>query len=352
MAQYTSHIRFNHQRVLALFLLLALVLPSGFVTAQDFERDPVDEPDRPVNVELEPEPFVPTMEYVEVSDATTIDDAELSLTAGSLIDSVIHEGTVGLNYCNDLSIHSGALRVTLDLGDNYNYGLSVFTVDVSLKIEGIDYGGGGSTVLITHDPVVLAIDENAPEQVFYVPYSGTQLDNHDLVDVYRVTVNSYAVTGIVASDVRVTVRYDDEYAVDPVRPSPDEAEPILYHETKETELSSNPVEFSWHVSGTCADRFPSYQLQVLRLYNIEPDYDDDKVETKAIVDWSQALTLEVAGSETSVQSTDVTLAEGTGWYIWRARPIGSLHPNGSGDSRNWVSGLKPPQMERFLRRPT
>ncbi len=335
MTPYTSHITSERKVAHRSWLVLALLLFPSLLLAQDFERDPVDDPERTVNVDVEPEVFVPTMQYVESSDETSIDHSELSLTPGSLIDSVVHQGTLGLNYCNDLAIHSGALRVTLDLGETYNYGDTLFSVDVSLKIQGIDYGGGGSTVKITHDPVILSINENAPEQVYYVPYSGLQLSDHDIVDVYRVTVNSYSATAFVASDVRVTVRYDDEYALDPRLPSPDTSEPILFHVDKVTEVSTNPVELAWQVAGACADRFPAYQLQILRLYNTEPDYDDDEVETKAIVDWSQALTLEIAGAESSTQTTDVTLAEGTGWYIWRARPIGRLHPNGSGDSRNW-----------------
>ena len=317
-------------------IALTLLLSSTPLGAQDVEPDFNDERRAPVGTTAEPVAFVPSLEYVEDSESTTIDDAELSLTSGSLIDSVVRAGTLGLNYCNNLTIQSGALRVALDLGETYNYGKATFTVDVSLKIEGIDSAGGVETVVITHDPIALSIDKDGPEQVFYTRYAGTNLANHDLVDVYRVTINSYTVTGAtVQPDIRVTVSYDDEYAVDPLRPPMDEDEPVIYHGAKHVSFSENPVFFGWNVAGTCADRFPGYQLQILRLFNIEPSNNDDPVKLKAVVDWSQALTIEVAGKETPAQGMDVTLAEGTGWYIWRARPVGSIHPGGAGDARNW-----------------
>ncbi len=284
------------------------------------------------------EPFAPALQYVEASDNLLLGDTELSDTAGAQVGMLPRSGTVALMYCNDLSIHSGAFRIALDLGDDYNFDTTIFSVSLSLRIEGVDTDPGGGTVIL-HDPVLLAINRDSPEQTFYVSYSGTDLTNHDAVDEYRIILNSYAASGSVSSHVRVRVRFDDEYAVDAIRPSPDEAEPIIYLQGVEGHVvgthSQNPLELIWRIASSCADRFPSYQLQLLRLYNQEEEYQNDPKKVKAVVDWSQAMTFEVTGTESQSQSYRLTIPQGTGWYLWRVRPIGSLFPGGIADSRNW-----------------
>ena len=328
---------FSPQRLLTLYALVFFtVIPECLLVAQD--RDPASSSTIEWTRDRDTSAFAPLYEYVEDDDNVSIGDAALSSVAGTKIDSLVHLGSLGLNYCNDLSIHSGTLRVSLDLGDDYTFGITTFTVDVSLKIEGYDNAGGGS-VLLTHDPVDLTIDQDAPEQVFFIRYSGADLTNHDQVDVYRVYVNSYSVTGGVDTAVRVTVSYEDEFAIDPIQPSPDQAEPILLPQPVQGWIggihTDNPLELKWRVKTGCADRFPSYQVQVFRLYNTDEGYSDDQVKVRGTVNWDEALTWEVAGTELVTQSLRFTLPQGTGWYLWRVRPIGSLYEGGSADARNW-----------------
>ncbi len=96
-------------------------------------------------------------------------------------------------------------------------------------------------------------------------------------------------------------------------------------------VSGNPVTLSWTM-GTCADKFPMYVVQILRLYNQSASYSTDPVKCSTAVDWSRALTIPIYGHATSLT---LTLAEGTGYYLWRVRPVGNLYPNYLGDSRNW-----------------
>lgn len=96
-------------------------------------------------------------------------------------------------------------------------------------------------------------------------------------------------------------------------------------------VSGNPVTLSWTM-GTCADKFPMYVVQILRLYNQSASFSTDPVKCSTAVDWSRALTIPIYGHATSLT---LTLAEGTGYYLWRVRPIGNLYPNYLGDSRNW-----------------
>ncbi len=281
------------------------------------------------------DPFVPELNYTEASDELTLGDSKLGSDPGTQIGLLSRAGTLGLNYCNDLTIHSGALRVTLDLGEDYNYGTTTFSVIASLRIEGVDTDSGDTTLII-HDPVLLKIDQDKPEQTFYVGYSGTNLGNHDLVDEYRVIINGYRITGPVDADVRLTLRYEDEYAVDAIRPSPDEDEPILYLiGVSDNFFGGNPTLFSWKVPEGCSDEFPSFRLQVMRLYNTDPDYAEDPAKLETVVDWSGAMTIDVTDVPTGYYSYRMTLARGTGWYLWRVRPIGSKYPGGAADSRNW-----------------
>src|SRR5690606_35620769 len=94
---------------------------------------------------------------------------------------------------------------------------------------------------------------------------------------------------------------------------------------------SDPVEFTWRSKSGCADTFPNYQLQVLRLYNIGPTLTDES-EIKAVVDWGQALTVETGSGRRSIR---LTLAEGTGYYLWRVHPIGSWYDGGIANDSNW-----------------
>ena len=325
----------NKPRICAsVCVALLLLLPGSLIRGQQIDRSSSVEHQITGADSL----FVPLFSYVEDDDDISLGHAALNVAGGTQVDSLVHQGSLGLNYCNNLTVHSGALRISLDLGEDYIYDTLTFSVNLSLKIEGYDNAGGGS-VLITHNPVVLAINQNAPEQTFYVEYSGGDLTNHDQVDVYRVIVNSYLVSGAVTGGVRLTVSYEDEYAVDAVRPSPDEADPIVVPFPVGGSVTgvhtANPLQLQWGVDVGCADRFPGYQVQVLRLYNTDSQYDTDPVGVKGRVNWDEALTIDVAGTDASTQSVDLTLPQGTGWYLWRVRPIGSLHEGGGADGRNW-----------------
>ncbi len=92
-------------------------------------------------------------------------------------------------------------------------------------------------------------------------------------------------------------------------------------------LSSRIQTFQW----TSPYNFPNYELQLLKLENIDPANLTEEA-IKAIVDWDEALKIETTRGDKSVT---ITVAEGTGFYIWRVRPIGSYFEGGFSDARNW-----------------
>ena len=91
---------------------------------------------------------------------------------------------------------------------------------------------------------------------------------------------------------------------------------------------NGPVRFTWTTH--CAE-IKNYQIQLMRLYNTSSGTLEEATIT-ALPDWNEALTLETGSGQTSI---DLTLAEGSGYYVWRVRPISNRYPGGITDPRNW-----------------
>lgn len=109
------------------------------------------------------------------------------------------------------------------------------------------------------------------------------------------------------------------------------------------EVAANPVRLHWTHDWTptgqnCAsDSFPTYQLQILRLFNRSEElYSDEDNRSEFIIedviDWSRALTIETGNVH---KELTLTIAEGRGWYVWRVRPIGDKYPGGIANDLNW-----------------
>ncbi|HVZ37898.1 MAG TPA: thrombospondin type 3 repeat-containing protein, partial [Candidatus Kapabacteria bacterium] len=92
--------------------------------------------------------------------------------------------------------------------------------------------------------------------------------------------------------------------------------------------------FQWKIIDDCGnDRFPDYQFQLLRLFNRDASVAaNDEMHIQEKIDWRKALTIETGNDATQLT---LTLAEGTGYYAWRVRPIGEKYPGGIANDRNW-----------------
>ncbi|OJX57979.1 MAG: hypothetical protein BGO89_06155 [Candidatus Kapaibacterium thiocyanatum] len=112
--------------------------------------------------------------------------------------------------------------------------------------------------------------------------------------------------------------------------------------------ANNLTTFTWEMhDGTkiCNDRFPMMEVQVLRLLNYDPAYRTASDEGRFTVDWKQAQRFFTYGHATSL---DVTLAEGTGYYVWRVRPIGNLHDGHMANDSNWGCFSKSPNPDTLV----
>jgi hypothetical protein len=100
--------------------------------------------------------------------------------------------------------------------------------------------------------------------------------------------------------------------------------------------ATNPIVIQWT---HCP--MPLYEVQVLRLYNVDElaALETNIKISKEDMDWTRAIKLFVSGSNLSTNSiatsTQITLTEGTGYYVCRVRGIGTEFPGGAGNHLNY-----------------
>ena len=226
-------------------------------------------------------------EYIERDSSVTLDHARLLEAPPTgdkgAEDSLVRIGNTSPAYCANRVLHAAWFKVVLDRGEDYEYGDSAFTISVTLKITGIDTNGAS---VISYQPVVLETDEDAPEQVFRIVYKGADLATYGSLQKYVIQVDNYTTSASVTGDVRLTATFHEEYAIGPKDLNhPDE--PLLELDPIHGPVTGNPIYFAWDVVSGCADTFPNYQIQVLRLYNLDTSYNEDD-HVRAVVDWDQA----------------------------------------------------------------
>ncbi len=266
-------------------------------------------------------PPVAAYQYIERSNKRVYTATELADEAGGSPYFLPRLGSTGPATCNQRWVHSAEFNVKLDLGDDYDFGTNPFTAKVEL------WALSGS---LYHDPITLEINQDAPEQVYHIAYHGIDSANFSAITGYSIYITSITASSSVQPFLRLTVWYDEKDAIG--------ARDITYPASAVTTpvgsggaiRQGNPVRLAWNLENAC-DTFPNYQLQLLRLYNLDTSK-KSATQVKARVDWNQALTVE---TDDGARHIDLTVAEGTGYYLWRVRPIGSLYPGGVADARNW-----------------
>ncbi|PCJ89988.1 MAG: hypothetical protein COA57_00100 [Flavobacteriales bacterium] len=264
----------------------------------------------------------------EVFDFTQISGS----TTGTL---TINPGIAPLNH----QLKSGKLYALLDLGEDYKLGNYSFEIEVTFTIDGND----GTNSYYNSGPRNLVITTNAPEQLFFfdfteepditqfdissinlvnADYSGNAnpSDAADVKDHVENTTNGKA-------NLRLTFYYETEYSID-VRDVNNQFLPVTITTLLGTKVTNRVQTFSW--SNTY--QFPNYQFELLRLYNTDDAFDDDREEIQTEIDWSKALKIETYSGAVDLT---ITIAEGTGFYAWRVRPIGTFYEGGIANAKNW-----------------
>ncbi|MBL4704802.1 MAG: hypothetical protein JKY54_09790, partial [Flavobacteriales bacterium] len=178
-----------------------------------------------------------------------------------------------------------------------------FSVDVVIKGH-FQSGGVRSTITKT-----LGISEDHPKQIWFFEaqhasyytvtalYPKTQFNgNGDLADALAQRINLIA-----------AIRHKTKVAA-----KGDKVEALFQNFIAQ----ENKVDFSW----TSIIDYPFYEFQIQRLYD------------GGIVSWQNGTTIQVTDYKKEIR---LLLAEGSGIYAWRVRPIGSQFEGGFAHSSNW-----------------
>lgn len=253
---------------------------------------------------------------VAIVDTVTFDHT--ALTALSSSDLVFNH-CASSDACSNKTIDKAKLFLLFNTGEDYNYGSNAFTTSVEVEITG--YGGiGGTGPVIINKTVTLAINEDAPEQLYHLDFSTDYYQIHS----FDIDIISYTGHTTVDDDIQLVAYYEEEFKFNAQSSSP------LVTNLVNTNLqpTSNQYQFTW--SNSCA-AFPNYEIQLLRLYNNDPADTTAQTTISADVDWKEALSIETYSSDTTIK---LTLAEGTGYYVWRVRPIGNYYSGGIANDKN------------------
>lgn len=223
---------------------------------------------------------------------------------------------------------SAKLYLKLDLGKDYVKGVSNWNFKIQVDVT--CFNGQASPVNKT-----LIITEKAPELI-----QVADLMTFLPVNTLTVSVNSVSITngaGLPVSNVllsnylnsslRLSAEWHRNYNVD-VRYTNGlmSGGPVIQAPT----ITNRLVTFNWQPAGV--DAYPDYEVQILKIYNSDTSYQYNTNQIMAEVDWSKALRVE---TQSYANSITLTMAEGTGYYLWRVRPIGTYFKGGIANSENY-----------------
>ncbi len=236
---------------------------------------------------------------------------------------------------NGASVSKATLKALLSVGDEYVYGSS-FTSPVKLNVK-IRLYNAARTLLKTYTDTFLLTYPNV-EQLL----SEDITSYYNNLDVVTIAVTSYSpssttVNGIAVSSTtsfKVSIERDIAVAVKTVAST---SPTIATFKYVPITTAANPITFAWQ-NLYCQNYIPEYELQVLRLYNTDATY-TTSTKVKAIVDWSKAATMLI---ENGVSSVNLNMIQGSGYYIWRVRPIGNYYEGGYANNNNWGLWLSNP----------
>lgn len=250
-------------------------------------------------------------------------------------------------------INNAMLFVKVNLGDDYKYGPNSTTEDspldfkyrVSFSLTG--YNASATVPGVFEQSAYELTIENGKPEALYVKnltrFSDIQKNTVTASDLtfQRATISSVTITPLItatsapsiqasmlatiANSIRFEISYDIEYGI---HAGTALAKPVLTP-LGSTKQVGKQITFQWSANGY---QFPNYELQLLRLFNNSNSTASSEKQITADIDWSKALKIETQSSNTSLT---LTVAEGTGFYVWRVRPLGTYYDGGIANSQNY-----------------
>lgn len=227
---------------------------------------------------------------------------------------------------------SAKLYMRLDLGNDYVRQVSNWNFNVQVDIN-YQFGTSGlvaRTLTVNQiSPEVLKIDDVLPSFALGSPAFGATVT---AVSINDGNVSPSPLTGLLADfvnkNVRLNITLAREFDVD-VRLASNglmSPAPVIYPVTTLNRLAT----FSWQPNGVTP--YPNYEVQILKVDNTETAYVTNLNQIAVAPDWSRALKVE---TQSYTNTLSLTMGEGTGYYLWRIRPIGSYFEDGIANSENY-----------------
>ncbi len=226
---------------------------------------------------------------------------------------------------------AATLLLKLDFGDDYASVPGVFNVVVNFNVLcGSNYNVANS----------ITVNNASPEALLKIDLLGAITGATNItVNITSATIDYGGVTpstllsNNIQSNIRLSAILQRAYAVD-VRylnagsTTANMANPPVV--TAAPVINKRLVHFQWNSNTN--DGYPNYELHVLKLENTDVTLQNDPNNISTTLDWSKALKVETQSSNPFI---DLTMAEGTGFYIWRVRPIGNYFDGGIANSQNY-----------------
>ncbi len=229
-------------------------------------------------------------------------------------------------------VERARIGIKLDLGEDYQLGDAAFQASLNFTLRAVASDGTSVTLC---DQCELNINQNAPEMLYSKDIKNLIFTGGTYSDVTKFEIigenftksgaASTVVSAVIDNDIRLTLQYEIDYGIDVSALSVNNLTQIN---------DGKSYLFRWDAN----TYVPNYQFQLLRLYNLDETTTADDKEIKTQVDWSQALTIETQSSDNALA---MTIAEGTGFYVWRVRPIGTFYEGGIANAKNygtWSNG--------------
>ncbi len=247
-------------------------------------------------------------------------------------------------------VKKAVVRIQLDMGPVYQFGDPSpnpdFQFVTTFFVKGVN--GGGLFDIGPGAIQTITITEGQPRAILEVDIT-KDIDKFTSFGVTDLIVNRsnalnpnsplVPVADQLFNALRLQVSYEYEYEID-VRDRDALATKltppfVIQHAVPSNRnVTNRNVTFAWDNQGW---EFPNYEFQLVKLGNILPEQlAQGPLGFESVVDWSQALTIETKSSDTLLT---LPLAEGSGYYAWRVRPVGTYYPGGYANSANW--GLYP-----------
>lgn len=235
-----------------------------------------------------------------------------------------------LSSCMTAELQDAKLYVKVDLGNDYEYGQQNTFPD-SAGAEVTIKGFNSSASQIFEATARLVINQNDVEKVYVInidnfTYSSTSYSFSDIFYFsYSIIDYESSTNSNVNSDLQLQSWIETEYTYD-VNTSPYDVSTMITLSTPSA--VGNQYLFKW--KSVCDA--PKFQFQLMRLFNTDFDYKRDVQYTAGIIDWNKALNLYIENGDTAIT---LHLTEGTGYYAWRVRPIGTYYDGDEANDKNW-----------------